>query len=62
LVQYLDWGVPGVFGHSEDPSISVVSRGTTPSCTEERGLGHGHRAIGCPTPWSAYQSQHSHAT
>ena len=24
-----------------------------------KGLGHGHRAVCCPAPWSVYQSQHS---
>jgi len=36
-----------------------VSRGQTLFCTEGKGLGHGHRAVFRPAPWSAYQSQHS---
>ena len=39
--------------------FQLVSRGQTLFCTEGKGLGYGHRATCCPTPWSAYQSQHS---
>jgi len=37
----------------------LVSRGQTLFRTKGKGLGHGHRTVCCPAPWSAYQSQHS---
>jgi len=39
--------------------LKVVSHGQTLFRTEGKGLGHGHRAVCRPTPWSANQSQHS---
>ena len=44
---------------TEFPALAVVSRGQTLFRTEGKGLGCGHRATCRPTPWSAYQSQHS---
>ena len=35
----------------------LVSCGQTLFHTKAKGLGHGHRAVCCPAPWSAYQSQ-----
>jgi len=40
-------------------SLGLVSHGQTLFHTTGKGLGHGHRATCRPTPWSAYQSQHS---
>ena len=37
----------------------LVLRGQTLFPTEGKCLGHGHRAVCCLAPWSAYQSQHS---
>jgi len=43
---------------AQNAAHTLVSRGQTLFCTEGKCLGHGHRAVCCPTPWSAYQSQH----
>ena len=48
------WAGPG------NKAIAIlVSRGQTLFCTEGKGLGHSHRAVCRPAPWSVYQSQHS---
>ena len=39
--------------------VGLVSHGQTLFHTEGKGLGHGDGAVCHPTPWSAYQSQHS---
>ena len=44
--------------YAMSPSIKLVSHGKTLFRTEGKGLGHGHRAVCRPAPWSAYQSQH----